>query len=104
MRSRARAPQMVQVEDIMEFTLDGTSVGREPGKPYSERFIRAALYAARPEVNAVVLYHSLSVIPFSVTMTRRMRPIMHLCAPIGSDIPSCDIHNKFGDRTNLLVT
>src|SRR3569833_547212 len=102
--SRARAPQMVQVEDIMEFTLDGTSVGREPGKPYSERFIHAALYEARPEVNAVVHNHSPSVIPFSVTKTRRMRPIMHMCAPIGSDIPTWDIRDTFGDRTNLLVT
>jgi ribulose-5-phosphate 4-epimerase/fuculose-1-phosphate aldolase len=102
--SRARAPQMVQVEDIMEFTLDGVSVGREPGKPYSERFIHAALYEARPEVNAVVHNHSPSVIPFSVTKTCRMRPIMHMCAPIGSDIPTWDIRDKFGDRTNLLVT
>src|SRR3569833_718049 len=102
--SRACAPQMVQVDDIMEFTLDGTSVGREPGKPYSERFIHAALYEARPEVNAVVHNHSPSVIPFSVTKTRRMRPIMHMCAPINSDIPTWDIRDKFGDRTNLLVT
>jgi len=102
--SRARAPQMVQADDIMEFTLDGTSVGREPGKPYSERFIHAALYEARPEVNAVVHNHSPSVIPFSVTNKCRMRPIMHMCAPIGGDIPTWDIRDKFGDRTNLLVT
>src|SRR3569832_512144 len=57
--SRARAPQMVQVEDIMEFTLDGTSVGRAPGKPYSERFIHAALYEARFVVFVVVFFFCL---------------------------------------------
>ena len=102
--SRARAPQMVEVADIMEFRLDGVSVGPEPGKPYSERFIHAALYEARPDVNAVVHNHSPSVIPFSVTSKCRMRPIMHMCAPIGADIPTWDIRDKFGDRTNLLVT
>jgi ribulose-5-phosphate 4-epimerase/fuculose-1-phosphate aldolase len=101
--SRARAPDMIEVDDIMEFTLDGKSVGREPGKPYAERFIHAALYAARPDVQSVVHNHSPCVIPFSVT-NRKMRPIMHMCAPIGNDIPNWDIRDKFGDKTNLLVT
>ncbi len=101
--SRARAPDMIQADDIMEFTLDGTSVGREPGKPYAERFIHAAVYAARPDVMSVVHNHSPSVIPFSVT-SKKMRPIMHMCAPIGNDIPNWDIRDKFGDKTNLLVT
>jgi HCOMODA/2-hydroxy-3-carboxy-muconic semialdehyde decarboxylase len=101
--SRARAPQLIQLEDIMEFTLDGRSVGAEPGKPYSERFIHGALYEARAGVGAVVHNHSPSVIPFSVT-GRKMRPLMHMCAPIGGDIPCWDIRTKIGDRTNLLVT
>jgi len=101
--SRARAPDMIETDDIMEFTLEGKSVGREPGKPYSERFIHAAVYAARPDVKSVVHNHSPSVIPFSVTKAK-MRPIMHMCAPIGGDIPNWDIRDKFGDRTNLLVT
>ena len=101
--SRARAPDMIQVDDIMEFTFDGTSVGRPAGKPYAERFIHATIYEARPDVNAVIHNHSPSVIPFSVT-NRKMRPIMHMCAPIGNDIPNWDIRAKFGDRTNLLVT
>jgi len=101
--SRARAPDMIEAGDIMEFTLEGKSVGREPGKPYSERFIHAAVYAARPDVKSVVHNHSPSVIPFSVTKVK-MRPIMHMCAPIGADIPNWDIRDKFGDGTNLLVT
>ena len=100
--SRARAPRLAENGDIMEFTLDGNSVGPQPGKPYSERFIHGATYEARPEVMAVVHNHSPNVVPFTVTK-QRMRPIMHMCAPIGADIPNWDIRTKFGD-TNLLVT
>jgi len=101
--SRARAPELVETADIMEFTLTGETIGAKPGKPYSERFIHAAIYEARPEVMSVVHNHSPSVIPFSVT-GKAMRPLMHMAAPIGSDIPKWDIRTHFGDRTNLLVT
>ncbi len=101
--SRARAPELVQVDDVIEFTLDGGSVDSVPGKPYSERFIHGAIYAARPDVVSVVHSHSPSVIPFGVTK-RRMRPIMPLGASIGADVPNWDIGEKFGDKTNLLVT
>ena len=101
--SRARAPHCVELGDITEFTHDGAVVGHEPGKPYSERFIHGAVYEARPDVVAVVHNHSPNVVPFTVQSRRRMRPIMHMCAPIGTDIPTWDIRDKFGD-TNLLVT
>src|SRR5256885_12912481 len=100
--SRARAPQIAEINDIMEFTLEGKSVGAEPGKPYSERFLHGAIYEARPDVMAVVHNHSPNVVPFTVTK-QKMRPIMHMCGPIGSKIPNWDIRKKFGD-TNLLVT
>ena len=102
--SRARAPEVLVESDILEMTLDGAVMGPEPspGKPYSERFIHGAIYEARPDVMSVVHNHSPSVIPFSVT-GRKMKPIMHMCAPIGNDIPTWDIRTKFGD-TNLLVT
>ena len=100
--SRARAPELAESGDIMEFMLDGRSVGPQAGKPYSERFIHGAIYEARPDVMAVVHNHSPNVVPFTVTK-QKMRPIMHMCGPIGSTIPNWDIRKKFGD-TNLLVT
>ena len=100
--SRARAPELAESRDIMEFTLDGRIVGDSAGKPYSERFIHGAIYEARPDVMAVVHNHSPNVVPFTVTK-QKLRPIMHMCGPIGSAIPNWDIRHKFGD-TNLLVT
>ena len=37
--SRARAPAVIEAEDIMEFALDGRSVGAEPGQvqPFVDR-------------------------------------------------------------------
>jgi HCOMODA/2-hydroxy-3-carboxy-muconic semialdehyde decarboxylase len=62
--SRARAPECIDVEDLMQFTIDGTPIEAAGRKPYAERFIHAALYEARPDVHAVVHNHSPSVIPF----------------------------------------
>ena len=102
--SRARAPNCVEIDDIMEFTLDGQVVGAEVGKPYSERFIHGAVYEARPEIMAVVHNHSPNVVPFSVVKTQCFCAIMHMAAPVGRDVPNWDIRDKFGDATNLLVT
>src|SRR5438093_12632339 len=65
--SRARAPECIEIEDLMEFALDGTAIDPAGRKPYAERFIHGAVYQARAEVRAVVHHHSPSVIPFSIT-------------------------------------
>jgi HCOMODA/2-hydroxy-3-carboxy-muconic semialdehyde decarboxylase len=51
---------------------------------------------------SVVHNHSPSTIPFGIT-SKRLRPLMHMCATIGHEVPVWDIHDKFGD-TSLLVT
>ncbi len=99
--SRARAPERIEVEDIMEFTLEGEPIDPRDRKPYLERFIHGALYEARPDVQAVVHNHSPSVIPFGVTGTK-LKPLLHMCASIGHDVPLWDSQDKFGD-TALLV-
>ena len=99
--SRARAPERVERGDIMEFTLEGDPVDARGRKPYLERFIHGAAYEMRPDVMAVIHNHSPGVIPFGIT-GRKMRPVMHMCATIGHEVPIWDQHTKFGD-TNLLV-
>ncbi|HXW25598.1 MAG TPA: class II aldolase/adducin family protein [Xanthobacteraceae bacterium] len=100
--SRARAPDCVEVEDLMEFALDGTAIDPKGRKPYLERFIHGAVYEARPEIMSVVHNHSPSTIPFGITPVR-LRPLMHMCATIGHEVPVWDIRDRFGD-TSLLVT
>ena len=100
--SRARAPERIEAADIMEFALDGTPVDPQGRAPYLERFIHGALYEARPDVMSVVHHHSESVIPFGATGLK-IKPIFHMGASIGHEVPVWDSHDQFGD-TSLLVT
>ena len=102
--ARARAPMCVEIDDIMQFKLDGSIVGPEPGKPYSERFIHGAILEARPDVISVVHNHSPNIVPFSVVKKQCFCAVIHMAAPVGHDVPNWDIRDKFGDATNLLVT
>jgi HCOMODA/2-hydroxy-3-carboxy-muconic semialdehyde decarboxylase len=100
--SRSRSPELVGVEDVMEFTLDGNVVGNDPRAPYLERFIHGAIYAARPDVVSVVHSHQEDVVPYSISSVP-LRPVWHQACSIGTHVPVWDIHDRFGD-TNLLVT
>ncbi len=100
--SRSRAPELVELDDLMEFTLEGEPVDLQGRTLYSERPIHGGVYEARPDVMAVVHNHSQPVVPFGVTGVP-LRPMFHLAALIGDDIPVWDIRDRFGD-TNLLVT
>ena len=101
--SRSRAPELVTADDLREFTLDGVATDPQGRTPYGERMIHGAVYEARPEVNAVIHNHAYEVIPFGVTGVP-LRPIMHCCGVIGSDIPTWDIREKFGEGDHLVVT
>ncbi len=100
--SRARAPECIEADDVMQFTLEGAPLDAGGRKSYSERFIHGAIYQARPDVHAVVHNHSPSVIPFGITGAA-LRPVMHMCASMGTQVPTWDSRTNFGD-TNLLVT
>jgi ribulose-5-phosphate 4-epimerase/fuculose-1-phosphate aldolase len=99
--SRSRAPELVVADDIRAFGFDGEPIEDRGERLYGERPIHGSIYAARPDVMAVVHSHSFEVIPFGIA-DLRLRPVVHVCAPIGADIPVWDIRDKFGP-TNLLV-
>jgi HCOMODA/2-hydroxy-3-carboxy-muconic semialdehyde decarboxylase len=101
--SRSRSPELVTAADIRELHLDGTLVDAENHTPYIERFIHAAIYAARSDVMAVVHSHADDVVPFSISRTP-LRPVLHTAAPMGASVPVWDIREGFGAATNLLVT
>jgi ribulose-5-phosphate 4-epimerase/fuculose-1-phosphate aldolase len=100
--SRAKSPELVESADIMEFTLEGAPCNADGRKPYLERFIHAALYEARPDVQCVVHNHSRSVIPFGIS-GEKLKPVMHSCATIGHEVPVWDAQDTFGD-TDLLIS
>ena len=99
--ARSLAPEIVQLEDIMEYDLDSNPLDERGRESVRERFIHGEIYKARPEVVAVVHNHSPSVIPFSVTGVP-MKPIYHMASFIGDGVPNFEIR-KVAKGTDLLV-
>ncbi|MGH8692199.1 MAG: class II aldolase/adducin family protein [Burkholderiales bacterium] len=101
--ARSLAPALVEPGDIMEFDLEGNALGGDQRQPYLERFIHGAVYEARPDVMAVVHAHAEDVLPFGIAPAP-LRPVIHSGSFMGEHVPVWDIRDRFGDRTNLLVT
>jgi ribulose-5-phosphate 4-epimerase/fuculose-1-phosphate aldolase len=99
--SRSRGPELVEVDDILEFTLDSEPVRPPTARLYSERVIHGCIYEARPDVNAVVHHHAPAVLPYCIT-GQELVPVFHLGAAMGAKAPFWDSRDEFGD-TNLLV-
>ncbi len=101
--SCSRSPELVTLDDIIEYDLDCNPIDLRGRAQYTERPIHGAIYRKRPDVISVVHNHAYEVIPFTVAQSVKLRPLLHVAAGIGGEIPVWDIRNKFGD-TNLLVT
>lgn len=99
--SRSRSPEIVSVDDIVEFTLEGEPVRPENRRLYVERALHGAIYMARPDVNAVVHHHARPILPFTVTGLS-LRPVFHMAAVIGEEVPKWDSQDEFGD-THMLI-
>ena len=67
--ARSVAPELVTAADIVEHDLEGNASAPPGTQLFGERFIHAAVYAARPDVQAVVHNHAPSLIPFGVMST-----------------------------------
>jgi ribulose-5-phosphate 4-epimerase/fuculose-1-phosphate aldolase len=100
--SRSRGPELVQPEDIHEFTLDSQIVKPIKERLYSERVIHGEIYKARPDVNAVCHHHAPSILPFCVTGAP-LHPVYHLGATIGDAAPFWDARDEFGDTTLIVA-
>ncbi len=100
--ARSRSPELVTLDDLLEFGFDGEPIEADGPTPYAERYIHAAIYEARPEIHSVVHNHAYDVIPFGVTGVP-LRPIFHTAARMGPEVPVWDIAEKFGDTSLLVV-
>jgi ribulose-5-phosphate 4-epimerase/fuculose-1-phosphate aldolase len=89
--ARSLAPELVSPDDIVELDLDGRPVRDEGRSLYLERFIHAAIFAARPEVMAVVHAHAEDTLPFCIAGETKLRPVIHSGSFIGAEVPVWDI-------------
>jgi ribulose-5-phosphate 4-epimerase/fuculose-1-phosphate aldolase len=101
--SRSLAPELIEKGDIVELGLDGQPVKDEKRSLYLERFIHAAIYEARPDINSVVHAHAEDTLPFGIAAATKLKPVIHSGSFIGPNVPVWDIADKFG-ATNVLVT
>ena len=100
--ARARAPQLVEDGDLLEFSADGEPFYPASPPLYLERFIHAAIYAARPDVFAVCHAHTPSILPFSVSQTP-LRSVIHSARFIGTGVPVWDLAREFPGEWSPLV-
>ncbi|MGH6725815.1 MAG: class II aldolase/adducin family protein [Pseudolabrys sp.] len=100
--SRSRAPELVQPDDIHEFTLDSQIIKPIEGRLYGERVIHGEIYKARPEVNAVCHHHAPSILPFCIS-GMELKPVNHLGATIGEKAPFWDARDEFGNTTLIVA-
>jgi hypothetical protein len=99
--SRSRAPELVQPEDVLEFTLDSDPVKPPTARLYGERVIHGEIYKARPEVLAVCHHHAPSILPFCISGVE-LKPVYHLGATMGEAVPFWDSRDEFGDTTLIV--
>ncbi len=100
--SRSRGPELVQPEDIHEFTLDSEPLKPATKRLYSERVIHGEIYKARPEVKAVCHHHAPSILPFCISGAE-LKPVYHLGATLGDKVPFWDSRDEFGDTTLIVA-
>jgi ribulose-5-phosphate 4-epimerase/fuculose-1-phosphate aldolase len=101
--SGSRSPELVTLDDIIEYDLDCNPIDQRGRAQYTERPIHGGIFRNRPDVMSVIHNHAYEVIPFTVAKNAKLRPLLHTSAGLGAEIPIWDIRTKFGD-TNLLVT
>jgi HCOMODA/2-hydroxy-3-carboxy-muconic semialdehyde decarboxylase len=96
-----RPPELIDVHDLIEFTLESEPVSSTKAEMYVERVIHGEIYKARPDVMAVCHHHCSATLPFCVT-GRQLVPVYHLGASMGPEVPFWDQRDEFGD-TSLSV-
>jgi HCOMODA/2-hydroxy-3-carboxy-muconic semialdehyde decarboxylase len=90
--ARSLAPELVTLDDLLEYDLDSRPIDERGRESVRERFIHGEIFKTRPEVMAVVHNHSPSVVPFSVTGVP-MRALFHMASFIGDGLPNFEIRD-----------
>lgn len=101
--ARNMAPGSVTTGDILTFGLDGEPLDAAGRAVYLERFIHSEIYRLRPDVVSVVHSHSMSVVPFSVSQSARLRAVCHMGGFLGVEVPNFEIREACGTATDLLI-
>lgn len=94
-QARAIAPAFVTPEDILEIDLKGTVLTKTDYRPYGERVIHAAVFAARPDVQSVFHGHPQEVIVLSA-LRIPIRSMAQYCGVFYEPLPFFDDYDEEG--------
>lgn len=100
--TRSMPPALATSDDVVELDLESNGCAGNTKPLFLERFIHGEIYKTRPDVNAIVHSHSLSVVPFTVS-DEPMRAMFHTAAHVAAGAPIFDIEDEFGE-TDMLVS
>lgn len=100
--ARALAPNLVTVNDLHEFDLDGNLTDGSNIQPYGERVIHSEVYKARPDVDCVCHNHAIELMPFC-NVGIAPKPVTHVSGMIGNEVPIWDNRDDFGDTQIIVV-
>ena len=101
--ARSLAPELVTLDDLIEYDLDSRPLDDRGRESMRERFIHGEIFKTRPEVMAVVHNHSPSVVPFSVTGVP-MRALFHMASFVADGLPNFEIRDVLPGSDLLVKT
>jgi len=99
--SRDLAPGLVTAADLVEYDLDGNPINPKAPQGYRERFLHAAIFKARPDVNSIVHSHMPSVLPFT-DVTTPLRPMYHMAPFLLQGAPVFEVRSVQG-QVGMLI-
>lgn len=100
--ARARAAELVEAVDLVEHGLDGEPLQPDERPLFLERYLHAAIYAARDDVGAICHAHTPSILPFSVSSTP-LRAVIHAARFLGPEVPVWDLAREYPGEWSPLV-
>ena len=101
--SGSRSPELVTLEDIIEYDLDCNPIDQRGRAMYTERPIHGGIFAPAPRRQVGGAQPRLRADPLQRQQGIKLRAMLHTSAAVGQGLPVWDIRDKFGD-TNMLVT
>ncbi|KAJ7261879.1 aldolase domain-containing protein [Mycena rebaudengoi] len=102
--SRNMAPALVRSYDILTWQIaDSEPVDISPHSGFLERCIHSEIYRKFDDVQAVVHFHSLDIIPFGIA-TIPFKAVYHMASFLGPEsAPTFDIGDAIGPSTDMLI-
>ena len=100
--SRSCSPEQVTLDDLLEVDFDGRVITPTRERPYGERFIHAAIYHARKDVNCVIHAHPKELVVLSV-VDMPFKMILHSSAIFHRGLPLYDDYDLTSPESHGMI-